>query len=260
MSLGAGVRLGPYEVVSAIDAGGMGEVYRAHDTKLNRDVALKILPAAFASDLDLIAKRVDDRVRNGLTADAPQEQSTGHKGHAREAGAARHFHQARNVRHPAARRVVGARQRRTRPAERVRQHVIEAADRVGDDAKPARLEDPAHTRKTADRIRQVHEQRADERHIEVVSNDLGCKLIRVAPDWFNTGSQQRVADEEVEAPNRVRRDIVRRKCRHGLGPSGRQVDRHNVRGAAALELKAEKAGRSAHVDYAFAAQVGQAIR
>src|SRR5207302_7589546 len=56
MSLRPGVRLGPYEVVAAIGAGGMGEVYRARDTKLNRDVALKILPATFASDPDRLAR------------------------------------------------------------------------------------------------------------------------------------------------------------------------------------------------------------
>ena len=56
MSLGPGVRLGPYEVIAAIGAGGMGEVYRARDTKLNRDVALKILPATFASDPDRLAR------------------------------------------------------------------------------------------------------------------------------------------------------------------------------------------------------------
>ena len=50
MPLGPGARLGPYEILSAIGAGGMGEVYRARDTKLNRDVAIKILPAALASD------------------------------------------------------------------------------------------------------------------------------------------------------------------------------------------------------------------
>src|SRR5436309_4050891 len=50
MSLSSGMRLGPYEIVAALGAGGMGEVYRAHDTKLNRDVAIKILPEALASD------------------------------------------------------------------------------------------------------------------------------------------------------------------------------------------------------------------
>src|SRR5580704_1278528 len=48
MSLSAGTRLGAYEIIAAIGAGGMGEVYRARDTTLNRDVALKILPDAFA--------------------------------------------------------------------------------------------------------------------------------------------------------------------------------------------------------------------
>jgi serine/threonine-protein kinase len=56
MSVGPGTRLGPYEVVAAIGAGGMGEVYRARDSKLNRDVALKILPAAFSSDPDRLAR------------------------------------------------------------------------------------------------------------------------------------------------------------------------------------------------------------
>jgi serine/threonine protein kinase len=51
-----GVRLGPYEVVGSLGAGGMGEVYRARDTKLNRDVALKILTEAFASDPDRLAR------------------------------------------------------------------------------------------------------------------------------------------------------------------------------------------------------------
>jgi serine/threonine protein kinase len=51
-----GTSLGPYEIVVAIGAGGMGEVYRAKDTKLNRDVALKILPEAFTSDVDRLAR------------------------------------------------------------------------------------------------------------------------------------------------------------------------------------------------------------
>src|SRR5688572_11870391 len=56
MSISPGTRLGSYEVLSPLGAGGMGEVYRAHDTKLNRDVALKILPEAFAQDPDRLAR------------------------------------------------------------------------------------------------------------------------------------------------------------------------------------------------------------
>jgi Tol biopolymer transport system component len=56
MSLSAGTRLGPYEVQSALGAGGMGEVYRARDTKLDRAVAIKILPEAFAADTERIAR------------------------------------------------------------------------------------------------------------------------------------------------------------------------------------------------------------
>jgi serine/threonine-protein kinase len=56
MPLSAGTRLGAYEVVSALGAGGMGEVYRARDTKLDRDVALKVLPELFACDPDRLAR------------------------------------------------------------------------------------------------------------------------------------------------------------------------------------------------------------
>ena len=56
MSLRTGSRLGPYEVVSLIGVGGMGEVYRARDTKLKRDVALKVLPEAFLTDHDRLAR------------------------------------------------------------------------------------------------------------------------------------------------------------------------------------------------------------
>src|SRR5579859_843779 len=50
MALSPGVRLGPYEILDALGAGGMGEVYRARDTRLGRDVAVKILPAEFSAD------------------------------------------------------------------------------------------------------------------------------------------------------------------------------------------------------------------
>jgi Tol biopolymer transport system component len=56
MSLTPGTRLGPYEITAAIGAGGMGEVFRARDTKLNRDVAIKVLPAAFAGDPERLAR------------------------------------------------------------------------------------------------------------------------------------------------------------------------------------------------------------
>src|SRR5262245_224403 len=56
MALAIGTRLGPYEVLAPIGQGGMGEVYRAKDTKLGRDVALKILPEAFAHDPDRLAR------------------------------------------------------------------------------------------------------------------------------------------------------------------------------------------------------------
>ena len=50
MSTIAGTRLGPYEIVAPIGAGGMGEVYRARDERLKRDVAIKVLPAELAMD------------------------------------------------------------------------------------------------------------------------------------------------------------------------------------------------------------------
>jgi len=56
MPLTAGAHLGPYEILAALGAGGMGEVYRARDTKLNRDVALKVLPEAFTTDPDRLAR------------------------------------------------------------------------------------------------------------------------------------------------------------------------------------------------------------
>ena len=56
MPLEPGSRIGSYEVLARIGAGGMGEVFRARDTKLNRDVALKILPETFTHDLDRIAR------------------------------------------------------------------------------------------------------------------------------------------------------------------------------------------------------------
>ena len=56
MALTPGTRIGPYEIDSALGAGGMGEVYRARDTRLDRHVAIKILPEAFAADAERIAR------------------------------------------------------------------------------------------------------------------------------------------------------------------------------------------------------------
>jgi Tol biopolymer transport system component len=56
MALATGTRLGSYEVAAQIGAGGMGEVYQAHDTKLGRDVAIKVLPEAFAHDADRLSR------------------------------------------------------------------------------------------------------------------------------------------------------------------------------------------------------------
>src|SRR6516165_2239130 len=56
LAITPGTRLGPYEILSAIGAGGMGEVYRARDSKLKRDVAIKVLPEAFARDPERLAR------------------------------------------------------------------------------------------------------------------------------------------------------------------------------------------------------------
>src|ERR1700681_4598515 len=56
MTIAAGTRLGSYEVVAQIGAGGMGEVYQAHDTKLGRDVAIKVLPEAFTHDAERLSR------------------------------------------------------------------------------------------------------------------------------------------------------------------------------------------------------------
>jgi serine/threonine protein kinase len=56
MALTPGAKLGPYEIQSPLGAGGMGEVYRARDTRLGRDVAIKVLPESLATDLDRLQR------------------------------------------------------------------------------------------------------------------------------------------------------------------------------------------------------------
>src|ERR1700731_5351099 len=56
MALSVGAKLGPYEIIAPIGAGGMGEVYRATDTKLDRDVAIKVLPDSLSGDPERLAR------------------------------------------------------------------------------------------------------------------------------------------------------------------------------------------------------------
>ncbi|MFN2635228.1 MAG: serine/threonine protein kinase, partial [Thermoanaerobaculia bacterium] len=56
MSLSSGSRLGPYEILAPLGSGGMGEVYRASDPRLGREVAIKVLPASFAADADRLRR------------------------------------------------------------------------------------------------------------------------------------------------------------------------------------------------------------
>lgn len=70
MTLAAGTRLGPYEIVSSIGAGGMGEVYRARDSRLGRDVAIKILPVAFAADTERL-RRFEQEARAASSLSDP---------------------------------------------------------------------------------------------------------------------------------------------------------------------------------------------
>ena len=86
MPLTAGARLGPYEILAAIGAGGMGEVYRARDTKLNRDVALKVLPESLAANPDRIA-RLEREAKALAALNHPHIATL----HAFEEAAERHF-------------------------------------------------------------------------------------------------------------------------------------------------------------------------
>ena len=80
MALTPGTRLGVYEISALIGEGGMGQVYRARDTKLNRDVALKVLPDSFAADADRLARF------HARSANARVAQSTEHRAYPRSGG------------------------------------------------------------------------------------------------------------------------------------------------------------------------------
>ncbi|MET0619875.1 MAG: serine/threonine-protein kinase, partial [Thermoanaerobaculia bacterium] len=66
MTLSAGTRLGPYEIVAPLGAGGMGEVYRARDSRLGRDVAVKVLPASVAARADRLHRFEQEARAAGL--------------------------------------------------------------------------------------------------------------------------------------------------------------------------------------------------
>ena len=70
MALPSGSRLGPYEVIAPIGAGGMGEVYRARDPRLGRDVAVKVLPTAFSLDPDRL-QRFEQEARAAAALNHP---------------------------------------------------------------------------------------------------------------------------------------------------------------------------------------------
>src|SRR5580700_10364656 len=70
MALASGTKLGPYEIQSPLGAGGMGEVYRARDTRLGRDVAIKVLPEALAHEADRL-RRFEQEARTVAALNHP---------------------------------------------------------------------------------------------------------------------------------------------------------------------------------------------
>lgn len=74
MALTPGTRLGPYEIIALLGAGGMGEVYRVRDPRLGREVAIKVLPASFSRDLDRL-RRFEQEARAASALNHPFQTS-----------------------------------------------------------------------------------------------------------------------------------------------------------------------------------------
>jgi predicted ATPase/serine/threonine protein kinase len=86
MAIASGTKLGPYEILAALGAGGMGEVYRARDTRLDRMVAIKILPEAFSADADRL-RRFEQEARAASALNHPNIVTIYERGHVEERGA-----------------------------------------------------------------------------------------------------------------------------------------------------------------------------
>ena len=71
--IGSGTRLGPFEILAPLGAGGMGEVYRARDTKLGRELAIKILPASVSADPDR-RQRFEQEARSASALNHPRDR------------------------------------------------------------------------------------------------------------------------------------------------------------------------------------------
>jgi serine/threonine protein kinase len=93
MTISVGTRLGPYEILSPLGAGGMGEVYRARDARLDRTVAIKVLPAELSSDPDRL-RRLEQEARLASGLEPPEHRD----GLRHRAGRLSVLHRARTCR------------------------------------------------------------------------------------------------------------------------------------------------------------------
>ena len=108
MALEAGTKLGPYEILSLLGAGGMGEVYLARDSKLDRQVAIKVLPEAMTRDAERVA-RFEREAKMLASLNHPSIATIyGFEEHRSKTGAARRPHPASLSRTVSTERRVGA--------------------------------------------------------------------------------------------------------------------------------------------------------